>query len=202
MKNIFNLSFLLLLTFNFFAQEGTIVSLCSISSDLPSGTYIKDINNESQYYIGTWQGIHNNTTIALQIDFYSRSLNENANGLYFYEDRLKGRYKVLQGLPNTTLNPDVLFSSMHISDFRSMPLFSTGFENIAEIEFGNIDFGNIDFERCNIEGDLKLVRNLSNPNELQYRFHISPAIIFPTADCPFTNGIVPVPLPSYCTHIN
>ena len=191
MKKIFILTILLLQTLHFNAQEGNVVSRCNISSNFPSGTYLKDINNQFQYYIGTWQGIYNNTTIELKIEFFERLKSEYADGTYIYYDRLGANYKVLQGLPDTAFNPPVLYNSMHITEVRDMPLYSVscGRNNMME-------FGYTDYERCNIEGDLKLVRNLSNPNELQYRFHISPAIIFPTADCPFPNGIVPVPLPS------
>ena len=191
MKKIQNLIIVLLFTINCQSQEGNVVSRCNISSNFLSGTYLKDINNQFQYYIGTWQGIYNNTTIELKIEFFERLKSEYADGTYIYYDRLGANYKVLQGLPDATLNPQVLYSSMHITELMKMPLLSIGCARNNEAKFAYTDY-----ERCNIEGDLKLVRNLSNPNELQYNFHISPAIIFPTADCPFPNGVVPVPLPS------
>ena len=191
MKKIQNLIIVLLFTINCQSQEGNVVSRCNSSLDFPYGTYLKDINNQFQYYIGTWQGVYNNTTIELTIQFFENRKSENADGTYVYYDELGANYKVLQGLPDTAFNPPVLYSSMHITEFMKMPLLFIGCGRNNEAKFAYTDH-----ERCNIEGDLKLVRNLSNPNELQYRFHISPAIIFPTADCPFPNGIVPVPLPS------
>ena len=191
MKKIQNLIIVLLFTINCQSQEGNVVSLCNIRSNFPYGTYFKDVNNQFQYYIGTWQGVYNNTTIELKIEFFEKLKSENADGTYVYYDELGANYRVLQGLPDTAFNPPVLYSSMHITEFMKMPLLAINCGRNNEAKFAYTDH-----ERCKIEGDLKLVRNLSNPNELQYRFHISPAIIFPTADCPFPNGVVPVPLPS------
>ena len=191
MKKIQNLIIFLLFTINCQSQEGVTVSLCNSSTDFPYGTYLKDIDNQFQHYIGTWQGVYNNNTIELKIEFFEKRKSENADGTYVYYDELGANYKVLQGLPDTAFNPPVLYSSMHITELMKMPLLAINCGHNNEAEFAYTDH-----ERCNIEGDLKLVRNLSNPNELQDNFHISPAIIFPTPDCTFTNGIVPVPLPS------
>ncbi|AZA77816.1 hypothetical protein EG347_09945 [Chryseobacterium sp. G0186] len=88
------------------AQQQTIPLNSSVLGAVEN-SYFKDMNNELDYYIGTWKSSFQDKTITLQI---SKQINVSmkAFGKNFYTDRLFTRYEIKKNgaILENTLNKD------------------------------------------------------------------------------------------------
>ena len=83
------ISSIILIIFTFISCKAQqIVSLDASYWEYPHGTYIKDINNEMDKYIGTWQYTHGKDTLIVILEKKIQVY----NGEY-YEDFLNGGYR-------------------------------------------------------------------------------------------------------------
>lgn len=106
MKNIILTTIIAFITLACKAQT---VGLDAKYGGLPLGAYFKDLNNEMDKYVGTWQYINGNDTLTIVIQKKIHVL----SGLGYYEDLLIGEYRYISNgvvivntlplLDNTTL---------------------------------------------------------------------------------------------------
>ena len=103
-----HLSFIALLIANlFYAQQ--VVDISTFNSGNNSNKYFKDINNNYNNFIGTWENTTGNTTFRITLvkiaKTYSLGNHQNVK-----MDLIKGSYKIIQnaGTPNET----ILFDSV------------------------------------------------------------------------------------------
>ena len=61
---------------------------------VPSGAYVKDINNSFTPYIGTWEGTVNNKKYTFKFTKFEKYLKTNSDGYAFYKDYMLGNFKV------------------------------------------------------------------------------------------------------------
>lgn len=89
MKNIF---FTVIIAFFTLACKSQIVSLDANYWEVPAGAYFKDLDNEMDKFVGTWQ-YNNNGTDFLNIVLQKKTHVYNGE---FYEDYLVGEYRYVQ----------------------------------------------------------------------------------------------------------
>ncbi|PRB02865.1 hypothetical protein CQ046_11725 [Chryseobacterium sp. MYb7] len=82
------------------------------------GAYYKDISGDLNAYEGTWQGVFNNRTFIIT---FVKVKELEPIGKY-YQDRLLGRYKMLDG------NGNQLYSTYNLVD-KDVKVTSLGFVN-------------------------------------------------------------------------
>ncbi|CEJ69198.1 hypothetical protein BN1195_01495 [Chryseobacterium oranimense G311] len=76
-------------------------------TDLPENSYLKDTNNELQYYEGTWKGTWNNKIIYVN---FKKVINVYRSSFKQYRDFLIARFKV------TDINGNILFDNTNLAD--------------------------------------------------------------------------------------
>ena len=77
-----------------FAQEGVIAPINTSGFDAISGTYIKDVDNVFNPYVGTWVGTWNSKELRLKIVKDIRRLHTFIKGDYYYADGLVVFYRI------------------------------------------------------------------------------------------------------------
>ncbi len=176
MKTIFLSIVLFILTISCKAQTYPLRTF----TEIPENSYLKDTNNELQYYVGTWKGTWNNKTIYIT---FKKITNQYDNILKYYKDFLIGKFKVLDS------NGLVLFDNMAISDDDA---------KITGGKFKKVDdkysLGYIDPDICSMMGIILI--NFTNPTKTQMLFTFSDWTDIITSDCPYYNSNpFPEPLP-------
>ncbi|UCA58039.1 hypothetical protein KB553_13345 [Chryseobacterium rhizoplanae] len=91
--------------------------------DAPVGSYFKDLNDELNYYTGTWNATFQDKTIILQISKQIKVPTKNFNKNY-YTDQLFARYEVKKNgvvsestlNKNFTNNPRLSIESVYTKD--------------------------------------------------------------------------------------
>ena len=157
MKKIVTL-IILIATITSYGQEGVIKPLNTW--DAKSGTYLKDINNELNPYIGTWEGTWANKKFSLKIEKLLKVRHTSENGFYNYEDKLIGRYKVINLSDGSVLEDN--FGQQNLSLIKIESTSSKRFEN-------RFNFIYIDKDLCSIVGEIVFIGNPAT-NQLQYNF--------------------------------
>ena len=155
-------------------------------SNIINGTYLKDIDNEFDPYIGTWQGTWNDKIFTLKIEKISHYTNTYPNGDYYYRDLLIGNYIV------TDLSTELeLANSLSITNPELAKVISyyRPSNNVFYFHFNG--GGDI----CDVLFTIHLKQNLSNPNELIYT--VGEKTYWESENCPY-NQIedIPIPIPS------
>ena len=181
MKTLFYITSLLFVSITF-AQEGVEVPL-STYVDVPNGTYIKDMQNVFQPYIGTWKGItSDNKEFTLQLVKFTKHLYTFPNGSYYYEDRLRGKYQ-LKDLTTNVIISNTL-NAVNYEDYRIY--------GIGEPDNGTFDFIFRD-TICMNSLRIYLDNIPGSPNQLRYTsFYDS----YRSDDCPYANQTeIPLPIP-------
>ena len=116
MKTLFYITLLLLGSITF-AQEGVEVPLSTYPTQLQNGTYIKDLQNVFQPYIGTWKGVtSDNKEFTLQLVKFTKHLSTFPNGYYYYQDELVGKYQ-LKDLTTGVIISNTL-NAVNYEDYR------------------------------------------------------------------------------------
>lgn len=106
MKNYITALILFLLFINCKAQ--TIVNINTFNNGNNSGKYFKDLDNNFQNFIGTWENTTGNITFRIILE-----KNEQVpmgNPVEYYKDRISGSFKVIQNAntPNEVIIHDSL----------------------------------------------------------------------------------------------
>ncbi len=89
MKTIITLTtiFSFILTY----AQSPILDYFTSPSSIPDGAYVKDLNNDLDKFVGTWQYVDGDTELTVVLTKEEQVY----NGEY-YQDKLKGRYKYIK----------------------------------------------------------------------------------------------------------
>ena len=158
--------------------------LGTLSYEAPNGAYIKDVFNEYDKYVGTWEGTLNNKKFTLVIEKKEHQLVTFYDDVN-YKDVLVAKYQWLD-LSTQTL----LYSTMNVVSFEDYKITSTGKPRNNELYF----FYSDEFCGNTIEIDIKLSNNDTTMKFFGYYGTASEG--FDPTNCPYTRKIdIPVPFP-------
>ncbi len=107
-------------SFYSYAQEGIEVPFNTVIG-IPSGTYVKDIDNKLLPYVGTWEGEWDGKKFTLVIEKRFKEINMSESGYYYYEDRLVGKYKI-----TTLSNNVVIANNLNEQNYNLMKIRNSG----------------------------------------------------------------------------
>ncbi|WP_123852271.1 DUF6705 family protein [Chryseobacterium shandongense] len=148
-------------------------------TELPENAYLKDTNNELQYYVGTWKGTWNNKTIYITFKKITNQYNPN---LKYYKDFLIGKFKIVNS------NGQILFDNTSTSD-NDAKITGGKFRKVDD----KYSLGYIDSDVC-MDGYIMINFTDSAKSQLQWYYSDWTDIITP--DCPYYNANpFPEPLP-------
>ena len=102
MKNIIKILICVLLNSNLWGQVLETVPL-NTDDNYNNGVYFKDINNELDSYIGTYEGVLNNKKYIFVFQKYLQVRSNNSTNSYRYFDEIKGKFKVIDLNTNTVI---------------------------------------------------------------------------------------------------
>jgi hypothetical protein len=158
MKNIF--AYILIFTaISCKSQVTTIVPLNSY--EYPNGAYIKDLNNELDYYVGRWEGVLNNKKYIFEFVKFTQQLNGNPSdliGSYYYEDELKGKLKVIDLKTN-----QVLYDNLNATNYDDYLILGLAKKK------GMFSFTyDAKEDHCNLDAEFYLRSINGQPNQLTY----------------------------------
>ncbi len=185
MKKLFFL--FLITTYNIVSsQEGIILPLSEYTDNNSiDGTYYADSENLFLPYIGTWQAVWNNKIFLLTIQKVTRNKELFPDVSYWYEDRLIGKYKILNASTG-----NVMQETPSLYSVNNAKLTNAGVGKNNKLIMGYFDL-NI----CNISGQVWLERNLINSNQLQYFFIKGDFSL--DENCPYNSyDEIPIPIPT------
>lgn len=168
-----------------YSQEGVIVPIKTLSYNVPTGTYIKDIDNVFQPYLGTWQGESNGKTFVIKIEKVTRELNSSLDGSYYYEDRLIARYKVIH-----TTTGSIIENTMDNMNLQGAKIENLGYPKNNEFEFLYSE----DATKCYNTAKFQLEGNPAT-NQLKYYYFYQSFWIW--RDCQYeSKGDIPINIPT------
>ena len=151
-------------------------------SDVPQNSYLKDIPNELNDYVGTWNSNWNNKEIQLII---SKEVNKYNSGLDIYIDRLVMKFKV------TDLNGNVLFDNLNLTN-NEAKVKGLNFKNGSD----KYVFSYVDADLCMRSGYISII--FTNTSKTQFNWKFSESENWIDSDCFYYNYPVsqrPDPLP-------
>ncbi|HEX8562737.1 MAG TPA: DUF6705 family protein [Flavobacterium sp.] len=184
MKNYIFYLFLILFSVDASCQEGVIRPLSGpVDNDIITGTYYRDNENLFLPYIGTWQATWNNKTFTLTIQKIPKNKELFPNGEYWYEDRLIGRYKIVDATTGSVLEETPNFYTVNNAKLTNA---GTGKNNKLTLSYFDVNL-------CSVSGKVWLERDPNNNNQLQYSYFKGDFWI--QEGCPYTFENIPVPIP-------
>jgi len=155
-------------------------------SEVPSNSYIKDINNELVPYEGIWKGTWDGKTIFIYLKKVKAYFTHLENSPY-YNDVLKGKFKVLDS------NGNILFDNSNSSDENSKITGNRFFS--APYNRYNLSYSAPDL--CNTTGTINITFTDATKTKLDWKYFYRNEIV--TKDCPYYNTEIPQPLPKEIT---
>ena len=173
------LKYLIILIFLFInkisAQVTQIVPLNSLRMNFSqNGAYLKDLDNKLPYYQGTWEGVSNNKKYSFIFIVSYQQLISLPNGDYYYEDRIIGKFKVIDLATNQVLYDDTTISN--IDDYK---INSSSTKGHLVLHFNDIS------AHCYNSALFILNKISGQPNQLQY-YAFQYGYVSPI-DCPYQN---------------
>jgi len=152
-------------------------------TEVPENSYLKDTNNEFQYYEGTWKGNWNNKYIYIyinKIDYYYIDIFKT------YRDILIARFKV------TDLNGNILFDNTNLPNDQ------------AKIKGGKFRKTDDKYSLIYVDGDLcnragVIYINFTDPTKTKLQWSYSQSENFIEPDCfyySYAPQDYPQPLPN------
>jgi hypothetical protein len=151
-------------------------------TNVPDNSYLKDIPNELNDYVGTWNSSWNNKTIQLTI---SKEVNKYNSGLDVYIDCLVMKFKV------TDLNGNVLFDNLSLTN-NDAKIKGLNFKNGSD----KYVFSYVDADLCMRSGYISIIFTNAAKTQINWKFSESENWI--DSDCFYYNYPVsqrPDPLP-------
>lgn len=133
MKNVLKI-IIFLLSITTYSQEGVEVPLNSLSFEHPNGTYIKDLNNDFQHYIGVWKGEKYGKELTLEFVKFTKHTISAPNGDYYYKDRLMVKYQVKEVATGA-----ILSSTMNAINYQDYRFFGLGYPTNGSFDFSFTD---------------------------------------------------------------
>ncbi|MFY0482393.1 DUF6705 family protein [Flavobacterium sp. PLA-1-15] len=182
MKNLFKIICLLLLTLEASCQT---LPLLTPSFDISTGAYLKDLDNELPYWVGTWKGVSGNREYTFQFTSFPHHLNSFSNGDYYYIDELKGKFKVVDLTTN-----QVLYNDMMVTNFEDYKIGLSAYGTNIGYRFYYRD----DEAHCDNFTGFVLLKSSSNSNQITYTgFEYYQLLEADT--CPYQQQNIPMFLP-------
>ncbi|MEC4050992.1 DUF6705 family protein [Flavobacterium sp. SUN046] len=160
-----------------------------ISPDAPSGSYIKDMNNEYDPYLGTWEGTWDNKKITFYLTKVEHQRINYSQDDYQYRDIVIAKYKVVDLTTGT-----IIEDSTNITDFDDIDLRATRVNrNYNFLDF--LYFGRA--SKCGLNANVFMYRDLNNPNQLTYKYYVIGGLEpWWEGHCIYTSlDQIPVPIP-------
>jgi len=159
MKNI--LKYILL--FSVLSCKSQITTVVPLSSyDYPNGAYVKDLDNELNYYVGTWQGILNNKKYIFEFVKFTQHQRGLISEDYYYRDEIKGKLKVIDLQTN-----QVLYDNLNAINYDDYLILGLSKRN------GMFSFMYRDKpEKCYLTAKFDLRRINGQPNQLTYCYFV------------------------------
>ena len=174
MKNIFK-SFMFILIIdktNTMNAQNNIINIESANHfNTPVGSYIKDVNNTFNKFLGTWKWQEGNEILIIKIEKVTMYHNLEYN---YYEDFMIGNYSYTQDGGATYLVNTIL-QNVGIQNPELVPLYSSGPVNQNEDTF---TFKDIIYNKNSCNAIFKFLPNSTNQMELiltnHFKGYISP----------------------------
>lgn len=141
------------------------------------GVYFKDINNELDYFVGTWEGILDNKKYTFQFIKFVEFLETDLNDInYYYIDCIKVKFKVVDLTINQVLYDDTAITNS--DDYKVSGIVLRG---------GTFWFSYNDVENCHNQVNFDIHKVSNQPNKLKYcyfsYYEFNPYMF----DCPYEN---------------
>jgi len=159
MKNIIKILFLLI-TVNVSCQVTSIAPMGDLYFEHSNGVYLKDLNHELDFIEGTWEGTLNNKKYIFEFTVFTRYLETFSSGEYYYQDRLKAKFKVIDLSSNQVLYE--ILSANNYEDYRIQKL--TIWDETQFI-MGFMDTQN----NCYNSAEFSIIKNVNNLNQITYK---------------------------------
>jgi hypothetical protein len=119
--------------------------------DIPANTYMKDYNNQLDFYVGTWKASFDNKVYLLTITKQIKKMLDYRN---VYQDVLQVKYEVKTSNEILTINSNIGAYVTNASDHHA--IYSFGLKNngsLAKLYYGGtncgIGWGVIEFTKLN-----------------------------------------------------
>ncbi|MGV7108023.1 DUF6705 family protein [Flavobacterium sp. U410] len=185
MKILLKIIFLFLISLNVKCQTvTTIVPYRTL--DYPSGAYLKDLDNEFPFWLGTWEGTANNKKYTFTFILFQQQKTTYPNGDYEFRDRIVGKLKVTDLITN-----QVIYDESSFTNFGEYLIFGHVIYG-KEFYFGFTDKEN----HCNNSADFTLVRYVDNPNQILYKDFSYDEYFSLEGPCPYADQLdIPMFLP-------
>lgn len=145
------------------------------SYDYPNGAYLKDLDNELPFYVGTWEGVHDNKKYTFEFTIFYQHITDYGNGYYHYEDSLMGKFKVVDLMTGLTI-----YDNLSASSYEDYKIF------LATLNSGG-SFSYLDVQNCYNHIDFKLFKIAGSTNQLNYNQFEFRDFSNSLIDCPYTN---------------
>lgn len=130
------------------------------STNTSNGSYIKDIDNQLDYFIGTWTVTWDNKTTVFTFQKKIKERTDFVNGKHCFEDLLIGKFKTTDNNGNIIEETD--FNSSGGEWLRGNIIYNNGNScDLSHLMLTNQCVGTISFNLTKIAG---------NPNQLQWEF--------------------------------
>ena len=172
MKNILTI----ILAFLALSCKSQIVSLetaaeCSEAYPCPNFTYVKDINNTLNKYIGIWKGTYNGKVYEMK---FNKNLYEGFTGIK--SDELAGRLRI--SIPgNLTLT---IFDNFNEPDDKKTRFSGLGLTD--DLQGYALVFGGPFTRGCMNRGTVAIRLNANNPNQMRVIYQSAQDIV--VGECP------------------
>ena len=168
MKNIFkSLLFILIINIpNTINAQNNIVDVDGpyMTYDVPAGTYIKDINNTFNKFLGTWKWQEGNKILIFKIEKVTQYYHSEFD---VYEDFIIGNYSYTENGGSTYL-VNTITQNIGVTNKTLVPLYTSGTNNQNEIEF---TFHDIIYNKKSCNAGFKFLPGSLNQMELKLSNH-------------------------------
>lgn len=151
-------------------------------TDVPSNSYIKDLDNELLSYEGTWKGTWNGKTVWVYLKRYKRYFTHLENRPY-YNDVLIGKFKIVDS------NGAILFDNTGLPDSNTK-IVGSRFFSIPNVRY---DLNYIDPDLCNTTANITINFTDSSKTQLNWVMNFDSNMI--TSACQYYNTAIPDSLP-------
>jgi len=166
-----------------YGQEN-VAPLGTLSYDVPDGTYIKDMDNVFQPYVGTWKGSWDGKTFVLRIEKNLKQLNTFPDGSYYYEDELLGKFSISDAATGA-----IIETNEGVPYGEGAEIYSVGRPKDSRFSFIFSD-GN----RCSNSGKILL---RGNPASGQLNYFYSFKDSWNSENCQYVyQHDIPIPIPT------
>ncbi|MCU7615205.1 hypothetical protein N0B16_12220 [Chryseobacterium sp. GMJ5] len=158
--------------------KAQIYPLDTSPGDVPSGSYIKDINNELNPYIGLWKANWNGKTVYLDFRKIKRKSTSLMSSFYYYSDRILGERKIINANGVVEIDRITNFDNINAEFWGiSKSLLSPEYETITFFpkNFCN-KYANLDVKFLNVQ-----------KTQMLMKFRFEPSLL--KEDCQYANLI-------------